>query len=397
MNILFYTFFKVSPTKGGTERTTISVARSLKERYGCHCYSLYTEDAETPMENCFDVELCWQYNGDIQTVCEFVRQQQIDWMIIQGVFGAAKAFKAISSETNCKVAFVHHFEPGWEERTFTFMGSVATLKSSKAVREYVRNALDVFLFPLMRWRYRLMLRKQYRVAYESSDKVVLLSKAYIPLYMSYGRLKDDGKFWVIHNGLSFNEHIPIGELAKKKHIVLIVSRLDEVQKRLSIALEIWNEVKKNQDGDGWLLKIVGHGEDEEIYRRMIRKMSIPDVKLLGRRASKPYYEEASIYLMTSKSEGQPLTLLEAQQFGVVPIVLDTFASLADIITDGEDGIIIPECDLRLYVSTLTKLMSNKEWRETIALNAIRNSMRFSQETIARHWWDLLSEHRLNNL
>ena len=101
--------------------------------------------------------------------------------------------------------------------------------------------------------------------------------------------------------------------------------------------------------------------------------------------------------MTSKSEGQPLTLLEAQQFGVVPIVLDTFASLADIITDGEDGIIIPECDLRLYVSTLTRLMSNKEWRETIALNAIRNSMRFSQETIARHWWDLLSEHRLNNL
>lgn len=390
MNILFYTFFKVSATKGGTERTTITVATGLKELYGCHCYSLYTIDAETAKENCFDEEACW-HNGDLQTVCEFVRRHQIDWIINQGSFVAAKAFRAISVETYCKVAFVHHFEPGWEERTFTFRGAVAALKNSNAVREYLRNAIDVFLFPLMRWRYGMMLRKQYHVTYELSDRTVLLSQSYIPLYMNYGRLVDDKKFRIIHNALSFNEQLPISYIAKKKPIVLIVSRLDEVQKRLSLALEIWDEVKKHSESDGWILKIVGHGEDEDMYRRMISQMAIPDVQLLGRKASKPYYEEASIYLMTSRSEGQPLTLSEAQQFGVVPIVFDTFSSLADIVTDGKDGIVSPEGDMNAYVSALMKIMVNKELRDIMAQNAIQNSARFSQETIANDWWNMLSE------
>ena len=390
MNILFYTYFKVSPTKGGTERTTITVATGLKTRFGCHCYSLFSVDAETVMESCFDEEVCW-HNGDIKTVCEFVRRHQIDWIINQGVFGVAKAFGVISSETNCKVVFVHHFEPGWEGRTFTFRGAVAALKSSTSVKEASRNAIDVFLFPLMRWRYGMMLRRQYHAAYELSDRTVLLSQNYIPLYMSYGRVADNRKFKIIHNALSFNEQFPISGIAKKKSVVLIVSRLDEVQKRLSLALEIWKEVKKYRESDGWMLKIVGHGKDEEKYRRMIWIEAIPDVQLLGRKASKPFYEEASIYLMTSRSEGQPLTLSEAQQFGVVPIVFDTFASLVDIVTDREDGIVIPECDMKAYVSALMKLMTNNDWRETIAQNAIRNSRRFSQETIAKSWWKLLSE------
>ena len=289
------------------------------------------------------------------------------------------------------MVFVHHFEPGWEGRTFTFRGAVAALKSSTSVKEASRNAIDVFLFPLMRWRYGMMLRRQYHAAYELSDRTVLLSQNYIPLYMSYGRVADNRKFKIIHNALSFNEQFPISGIAKKKSVVLIVSRLDEVQKRLSLALEIWKEVKKYRESDGWMLKIVGHGKDEEKYRRMIWIEAIPDVQLLGRKASKPFYEEASIYLMTSRSEGQPLTLSEAQQFGVVPIVFDTFASLVDIVTDREDGIVIPECDMKAYVSALMKLMTNNDWRETIAQNAIRNSRRFSQETIAKSWWKLLSE------
>ena len=391
MNILFYTFFKVSVTKGGTERTTFTVATGLKKRYGYHCFSLYTKDAETAMENCFDAEMRWRGNGEIQTVCEFVRQHQIDWIINQGVFGAAKTFKAISNETNCKVAFVHHFEPGWEERTFTFKGCVAALKDLTTVKEYARKAIDVFLFPLMRWRYGMMLRKQYRIVYKLSDRTVLLSQNYIPLFMNYGRLTDDRKFRIIHNALSFSEQLPINDIGKKMPIVLIVSRFDEVQKRLSLALKIWHEVKQHQESDGWVLKIVGHGEDEEMYRRMLRQMAIPDVQLLGRRASKQYYKEASIYLMTSRSEGQPLTLLEAQQFGVVPIVFDTYASLADIVTDRENGIIIPECDKNKYIQALIQLMANKECRETMAKNAVRNSMRFSQDTIAKQWRKMLSK------
>ena len=37
MNILFYTHGKVYATRGGTERTTVSVASALSRLYGCRC------------------------------------------------------------------------------------------------------------------------------------------------------------------------------------------------------------------------------------------------------------------------------------------------------------------------------------------------------------------------
>lgn len=50
------------------------------------------------------------------------------------------------------------------------------------------------------------------------------------------------------------------------------------------------------------LRIVGHGNDRKLYEHIIRNEHIPDVTLEGRQNPVPYYKEASIFLMTSKSE-----------------------------------------------------------------------------------------------
>lgn len=208
--------------------------------------------------------------------------------------------------------------------------------------------------------------------------------------MGYARLEDSKKFSIIPNGLSYNGQFTIEKIPNKRNIVLIVSRLDEPQKRLSIALRIWNEVKKHVESEGWILNIVGHGIDENRYRQMICRLGIPDAFMLGRQEPKTYYEEASLFMMTSRSEGWGLTLTEAQQFGVVPIAFNSYASLEDIITDGVDGIVIPECDEQMYVKELLSMISQKERREAMALNAIQNCIRFSQEAIVKQWWVLLS-------
>ena len=57
MNVLFLTSFKVSPTQGGTERATISVATGLREIYGWHCFSAYIVDAATARAERFDAAL----------------------------------------------------------------------------------------------------------------------------------------------------------------------------------------------------------------------------------------------------------------------------------------------------------------------------------------------------
>ena len=391
MNILFYTTYKVSSTKGGTERTTISVANGLKQFYHCKCYSLYWVKAETPKENCFEEEFLYPFINTNEELKLLINTYNIDIIIIQGAFSMVHLFKTFIKNLNIKMVFVHHFAPGWEENSLQMERVIIEIFKSSSKINSIKNLAKLIYFPIAKVTIRQRLRNRYKNAYEFADIVVLLCHDFIYQYADYGRISDVSKFKVIPNGLSYNEYATINMVSDKKPIVLIVSRLEERQKRISIALKIWREVKKNPASEGWILNIVGHGPNKEKYEKMIRKLSIPDVCLLGRQQPKPYYEEASIFMMTSRSEGWGLTLTEAQQFGVVPIAFDSYASLRDIITNDEDGIIVPECDVEMYVKKLLNLMNDQTNRKRMALNSIRNCKRFSQEEIAKKWWNLLND------
>lgn len=391
MNVLFYTSYKCSPTKGGTERTTISVATGLRRYYGCHCYSVYGIDADTSLEGCFDAGLLWNSRHDEEELRRFLTDYHIDWIVDQGSHSAAKTFREVTKGTDCKIIFAHHFEPGWEEHFFSYKGLLDDIRRSTTWMLRIKGVVKFCLFPLLRWRYLQKLPQDYNDAYRMADKVVLLGQGFIPAFMAYGRIGDSSKFRIIPNGLSYEDSLPTERIARKKPVVLIVSRLDDPPKRLSLALTIWNKVKRRPESERWRLIIIGHGPYENTYRKMIDRMKIPDVQMLGRRDPKAYYEESSIFMMTSKSEGWGLTLTEAQQFGCVPIAFNSYASLQDIITNGEDGVIIPECDVDRYVRQLVHLMVDRSAREAMAAKAISSSQRFSQKKVAREWWKLFTE------
>ena len=95
--------------------------------------------------------------------------------------------------------------------------------------------------------------------------------------------------------------------------------------------------------------------------------------------------------MTSRSESWGLTLTEAQQMGVVPIAFDTYASLREIITDGNDGVVITEGDVDGYVLRMKELMRDDALRQYMAKQAIHSSHRFSQEKIAQKWKTLFDQ------
>lgn len=390
MNVLFYTTYKASATKGGVERSTISLAGSLKSEFGCKCFSAFHIGADTPMENCFESEYHWSNNWNKKGLRRYCYENKIDCIINQGELSVTKNLRKIADNLSCKLLFVHHFEPGFESHFLTFHDCISDFKSANYSRK-IKVILKLMLFPYLRVKYLFSLRKKYRKAYFYSDIVVLLCNGYISQFASYGRIHDNKKFIVIPNALSYNGFIKEGLLLKKKPIILIVSRLEESPKRLSLALNIWKEVKKYADSKGWQLNIIGHGGDGMMYQKMIKDLGLQDVHLLGRQQPKKYYEEASIFIMTSKSEGFPLTLLEAQQFGVVPLAFNTFASLCDIIRDGDNGYIIPESDIPAYVARIIQLIRENALREKMAVQAIQNSKRFSSEIITKMWWSVINE------
>ena len=238
MNILFYTSFKVSPTKGGTERTTISIATGLSRYYGCHCFSIYSQEAETPMESCFEGEMLWRRTDDVLYIKKFIQEKEIDWIINQGAFSLVDLFKEVAKVTSCRVAMVHHFEPGWEEHFFSYRSLFESFKKSKTITGRSKYFIKLLLYPYLRKMYIKELHKSYKNSYDRSDKMILLCKGAVTKYTNYARLNNNRKFEIIPNCLSYNEYLPIDKIGEKKKIVLIVSRLDEPPKRLSLALQI---------------------------------------------------------------------------------------------------------------------------------------------------------------
>ena len=394
MNILFYTHGKVYATRGGTERTTVSVASALTRLYGCRCFSLYEAEEVVGKENCFVAEFRWQAGHDRQqdvtTLRGIIVDNGIDYIIDQGIFINVKLLSEAAEGTGCKVILAHHYEPGAETFYMSLRRHLAKWHHAMSLCGRCRWLFDLVFYPYAKHKYNQTLRRTYYEAYCFAYRVVLLSKGFMKQYQQFGRFNDNKNFSIIPNSLSFGEFLPMKEVAVKKHVVLIVSRIEEVHKRLSLALRIWAKVCASPEANGWLLKVVGTGNDMPMYRRMIENEKIPNVIFEGLQNPVPYYKEASIFLMTSRSESWGLTPTEAQQMGVVPIAFDTYASLREIITDGENGVVITEGDVDSYVRRMLKLMKNEELRWRMARQAIISTQRFSQERIAEMWWKLLS-------
>lgn len=392
MNILFHTYGKIEPTKGGTERTTITTAAGLTHLYGCRCYSVYEEQSSSSKVECFVDEVYWQIVRDEDANVDFLRSVllrfHIDFVIIQGAFIHVKRFRRAVEGLDCKIILAHHFEPGGEQVFFKFKDVLFV--HTKSLKGLVRKLYQTIFYPFLRRQHLTRLACSYREAYENADSVILLSEKYIPPYQAFGGFSDDAKFSIIPNALSFDEILPKSEIENKEKTVLIVSRLDERFKKISLALQIWNRVKLSPISKDWKLEIIGHGKDERLYKDLVAKNKISDVYFLGRQNPISYYKKTSIFLMTSSSESWGLTLTEAQQMGCVPMAFDTYPTLRDIITDGEDGFVIEKDDIDAYVLKLLELISDGNKRNQMARRGLENCQRFSQEKIVKEWWNLLN-------
>ena len=234
------------------------------------------------------------------------------------------------------------------------------------------------LQPLLRNRMMNHLAAKYRAPYEVADRVVLLSEKFIPDYCAIARCGTE-KMTAIPNMLSF----PLAEYypCEKEHTVLLVSRMEERQKRIKLAMRIWRKV---QD-EGWLLKIVGEGEDLEYYKRLAKKWKIRNISFEGRQNPLPYYQSAALFMMTSAFEGWGLTLTEAQQCGCVPIVYNTYSSLTDIVEHGRNGMIIEEGDIEGYARALQSLMHDETMRKKLAQSATEDCQRYTPLKVTARW------------
>ena len=116
------------------------------------------------------------------------------------------------------------------------------------------------------------------------------------------------------------------------------------------------------------------------------------MKLLNKLEKK--FLSSCIFAMTSISEGLPMVLLEAMQYGVPCIAYETDSGIKDIIDDGENGYVITGRNETDFIEKMNYLLGNEKELKKFQKNAISKSKKFSSENLSKKWIDIL-EQKIN--
>ena len=160
-------------------------------------------------------------------------------------------------------------------------------------------------------------------------------------------------------------------------------------------LKAWREIEADSQYKEWKLQLVGDGRDKGFYEYLVRKWALQRVEFTGRQNPQEYYRKASIFLMTSTAEGWGMVLTEAQQMGVPVIAMDSFGALYDIIRDGKNGRIVPNNDLKAFVSALRDVMKEDGLRLKMSEASVELSKRFEMQNVLQQWLQLFDELQNN--
>ena len=206
--------------------------------------------------------------------------------------------------------------------------------------------------------------------------------------------EEDKSYWgdlaniqVIPNARSFIFDKP-AELNEKA--VIAVGRYC-YQKDFGKLINAWSIVCKNVDD--WKLHLVGDGEDREALQKQIDELALNDRVILGRAETdmKTVYVNASILALSSRYEGLPMVLIEAQSVGLPIVSFECKCGPKDVITDGVDGYLVEEGDIAALADRMLMLMKDEDLRKRMGQEAYKNSERFSERRVMAQWEKLFKE------
>ncbi len=248
-----------------------------------------------------------------------------------------------------------------------------------------KEALIKALYPYFWMKLFISERSRRKIKYGNSTHYVLLSDKFFKEFQKISGISKTRKLVSINNPITIE--INANEELKKKKQLLYVGRIEKI-KNVKLLVKIWEEILL--DYPDWEFIIVGDGGQRKEIESYVVEKKIERVHFKGFFANvKPFYQDASIFLMASLFEGWGLTITEAMTMGVVPVAFNTYASLRDIVESGKTGFLVEPWNVDNYVSTLKKLMDNRGFISQISKNALAGAEKFSFENTAPKWVKLI--------
>ena len=169
--------------------------------------------------------------------------------------------------------------------------------------------------------------------------------------------------------------------------LMFFSRIDIHHKGIDILMEALHTIKSYLKVNSIMFNFYGFGKVQELQRfeDMILKLGLENVNFKGPVFNKVekdnLFKDADIFVLTSRYEGMPLSVLEALSYGV-PCFLTESTNMADIIIDNSCGWITDSAPDKIASSLIKAIEEYKQNKLLFKLNAQNTAQKFQWKEIA---------------
>lgn len=190
----------------------------------------------------------------------------------------------------------------------------------------------------------------------------------------------------IYNG---SDVVASGPWQASHRMVLAVGRMTP-QKGFDLLLDAW--ARLGAAADGWTLQVVGEGADHALLERQRQMLPIPDSVQFAPATPRvsEYYGRAGVFVLSSRYEGFPVVLVEAQLAGLPCVAFDCPTGPREVLGADSPGL-VPAGDPAQLADTLAAVLTDTALRERLAAAARDSAHRFAPQTFLGQWAALVTQ------
>ncbi|MCT9934372.1 glycosyltransferase [Planotetraspora sp. A-T 1434] len=167
----------------------------------------------------------------------------------------------------------------------------------------------------------------------------------------------------------------------------VVVRLGRMsfEKGQDLLLEAWAKVAPRHPG--WRLRLYGSGPDEAEIRALAGELGLTgSVEFPGPTDDlETALTGGSIFALSSREEGFPMSILEAMAYGLPTVAFDCAPGVRELITHDVDGLIVHPGNTVKFAASLERLMNDAGLRRSFGAAARASVTRFAPHTVVDQW------------
>ncbi len=195
---------------------------------------------------------------------------------------------------------------------------------------------------------------------------------------------------VIHNGIAAPDGPPQRGPWPRRPLLVCVARLAP-PKDIRLLLDALVQ----QGLEQWRVQIIGDGPERETLYRHLEDLGLSDrVQFLGeRRSVENYLRVADAFVLPSRWEGLPYSILEAMRWGL-PVVASRVGGIPELVIDRVTGLLVTAGDVGALSSALRRLAEDGEGARALGrAGHARVARHFTLDSMVTAYDDLFSSIR----